>query len=61
MGPWAVLVFYLLGAVPYVASPAQMSTKEHELQNKTQDAILKAVRGICYKLPENPLRNVQCE
>lgn len=60
-GPWAVLVFYLLGAIPYVASPAQTSSKEHAIQNENMEKLLKATRGICYKLPDNPRRVVQCE
>ena len=53
-GAWTFLVFYLLGAIPGLPPPsdktaAKIDALDLKLSN-TQDAILKAVRGSCYRM-----------
>ena len=60
-GPWATLVFWLLGAIPFVPAPYARSTEEHRLQKDDLSKILTAVRGMCYKLPDRPGRVINCE
>ncbi len=60
-GPWTLLVFYLLGAIPGVPSPNDKASAEHKIQNEGQKDLLKTMRGMCYRLKGTSDPRTNCE
>ena len=55
-GAWALLVFYLVGAIPGLPSPFDKLTTLLTAHDTKADLQLKVLRGICYRLPR-PVNN----
>jgi len=60
-GPWVILVFYLLGAIPGLPSQQDRASAEHTVQNTNLEKSLKALRGICYRLKGTDDKRTDCE
>ena len=65
LGVPTLLVFYLLGAVPGIASPIDRIIAATTANNQSmidhdrndgirQEAVIRALQNICFRLPANP-------